>query len=143
IVNRLRSIKKQLLARNELLQEDAKTEKGIKTLVKESKTLLSKLEALEEKLHNPRAEVVYDILAQKGGAKLYSQLSTLYKVATGADGAPTQGVREVHEERAAELRQLAKEFQAVVTNDLKRLNETATQLDVPGVIAPKAAKAVK
>ena len=30
--------------------------------------------ALEEKLHNPKAKVTYDILAQKGGAKLYSQL---------------------------------------------------------------------
>jgi len=32
---------------------------------------------VEEKLHNPKAEVTYDILAQKGGAKLYSQLATL------------------------------------------------------------------
>jgi hypothetical protein len=37
--------------------------------VEDANKLINKLDALKEKLHNPRAEVVYDILA-KGGAKL-------------------------------------------------------------------------
>src|SRR5207248_78023 len=69
IVNRLRSIRKQIQDRDAILGDDAKT----KALIEAGKELLKKLDALEEKLHNPKAKVAYDILALKGGAKLYSQ----------------------------------------------------------------------
>src|SRR5207244_8846213 len=68
-----------------------------------------KLDALEEKLHNPKAQVAYDILAMKGGAKLYSQLIFLYNLLLESDGAPTQGIREVHAEQSAELHRLRSE----------------------------------
>ena len=57
------------------------------------------MDDLENKLHNPKAQVTYDILAQRGGAKLYSQLGALYEWAKDTDDGPTQGMREVYAER--------------------------------------------
>src|SRR5262249_10880327 len=74
-VQQLRSVRKQLEARNELLDGNSKAE----PLVKASKDLAGKLDSLEEKLHNPKAKVVYDIFAAKGGAKLYSQYAFLFE----------------------------------------------------------------
>src|SRR5207244_2710160 len=71
LVNRIRAVKKQLTDRNELLKDDAKAE----PLIQLAKSMIRKLDDLEGKLHNPKAEVTYDILAQRGGAKLYSKLS--------------------------------------------------------------------
>ena len=55
--------------------------------------MIAKLDDLESRMHNPKAEVVYDILAFRGGAKLYSRLSSLYDAATDSDGVPTDSVR--------------------------------------------------
>ena len=104
---------------------------------KASKALVSKLDELEAKFHNPKAQVSYDILAQKGGAKLYSQLINLLEVLREADGAPGQGVRDVYAEQARELRQLAGEFRTLLAGALARLNGAARQLDVPAVIVPR------
>ena len=56
--------------------------------------MIAKLDALEARLHNPRAKVTYDILAMKGGAQLYSNLGWLYGSVLEGDGPPTQGMRE-------------------------------------------------
>jgi photosystem II stability/assembly factor-like uncharacterized protein len=133
-VERLRSIRKQLADRNELLKDVA----SAKDLVKSSKDLSAKLDALEEKLHNPKAQVAYDILALKGGAKLYSQLIWLYNLLLDSDGAPTQGLLEVHAEQEAELAKLEREFDVLVTGDVAKNNQEAKKLDVPGVLVPKA-----
>ena len=76
----------------------------------------------------------YDILAQKGGAQLYSQLAFLFDLVKQADGAPTQGVREVYEEQS-KRQKLDQEWQAA-GGDLTKLNEQAKKLDVPGLILP-------
>jgi photosystem II stability/assembly factor-like uncharacterized protein len=133
-VARLRAVKRQLASRNELLGEAARTA----ALRKESKALAKKLDELEEQLHNPRAEVAYDILAQKGGAKLYSQLVLLFVTLQEADGAPTQGVREMHAEFQRELDRLLAGWEALVRGDVALLNERARALDVPGVLVPPA-----
>src|SRR5262249_20657748 len=86
IVIRLRSVRTQLAGRNEVLKDDTKAE----ALVKSSKEMIGKLDALEAKLHNRKAEVAYDILAQRGGAKLFSQLIFLLEFARDSDGPPTQ-----------------------------------------------------
>ncbi|HSP06004.1 MAG TPA: glycosyl hydrolase, partial [Acidobacteriota bacterium] len=99
MMNQLRSVRKQLATRNDLLHGNSKTDQ----LVKDSNALLDKLNTLEAKVHNPAAEVVYDILAFQGGAKLYSRLSLLYLYITGADGVPTQGMREMATAEKAEL----------------------------------------
>src|SRR5262249_31750505 len=116
MVEQLRSVRQQLQTRNELLKGNPKTE----SLIKPAQDLAGKMNAVEEKLHNPRAEVAYDILAQRGGAKLYSKLGALYEWAKDSDGLPTQGMRETYAEEARELQQLGKEFQGLLSSDLAR-----------------------
>jgi photosystem II stability/assembly factor-like uncharacterized protein len=135
LVDQLRAVKKQLTARNELLKDNAEAE----ALVKESKEFVEKLDALEGRLHNPKAKVSYDILAQKGGAHLYSQLAWLFEQVKDADGAPTQGVKEVYEEMSAELKKGEGEWKELLAGDLAKLNEAARKLEVPGIFVPKPA----
>jgi photosystem II stability/assembly factor-like uncharacterized protein len=134
MVNQLRAVRKQLVDRNELVANVAKAE----SLMKASKELISKLDALEEKLHNPKAKVTYDIFAAKGGAKFYSQLAFLFEVVKYGDGVPTQGMREVYRGLAAELEKLTGEWQSLVSGDLIKLNEQAKSLELPTVFVPPA-----
>jgi len=101
--------------------------------VKASDALVTRLDALEGRLHNPKAEVVYDILAMKGGASLYSRLSPLMDWASDGDGTPTQGMREVHSELRRELNQAEAEYNAIVSGDVATLNTRASQLSLPYV----------
>ncbi len=132
MVQGLRSVRQQIKSRNDLLKGQVKAA----DLVKQSKEFLDKLEALEARLHNPKAQVSYDILAQKGGARLYSQLTGLYETLQHSDGPVTQGVRELYEENLQELRQLEGEWQELLTKELRRLNEAARKLDIPTVVLP-------
>jgi hypothetical protein len=129
IVNQLRSIRNQLVSRNELLKGDAKAAQ----LVKDSEAMIKKLDELEAKIHNPKAEVVYDILAMKGGSKLYSRMSALYDTSTDTDGAPTQGMRELFASQKAELDQYDTEMRRLLS-DVSVLNEAAKRGDYPHVI---------
>ncbi|HLJ96581.1 MAG TPA: hypothetical protein VKU02_25630, partial [Gemmataceae bacterium] len=130
MVNQIRSIRKQLIARDDLLQGNSKRD----TLIQAGQELIGKLDALEEKLHNPKAEVTYDILAQRGGAKLYSQFAFLFESVKDSDGLPTQGMREVYAEQAQALKQYGSELNALISGDLAKLNETAKNLDIPNII---------
>jgi photosystem II stability/assembly factor-like uncharacterized protein len=130
IVNQIRGLRKQLQARNELLQDQEK----MKPLVQSSGEILKKLDALEEKLHNPKAQVTYDILAQRGGAKLYSQLSPLFDFVREGDGPPTQGMRDMYTEYSRELDAFDKELTALVSGDLAQLNQMAKKLEIPTVL---------
>jgi len=107
-----------------------------KPLVTDSKALVTKLDLLEEKLHNPKAKVTYDIFAFKGGARLYSQFAFLFDVVKDGDGPPTQGMRGVYTEIAAELEKLTGEFQTLVSGDLAKLNAQAKTLELPIVFVP-------
>ena len=69
LVNSLRSVKEQLLARDKAL-EARKAEPGVAALLKASAEVRKKADALEDRMHNPKAEVTYDILAERGGARL-------------------------------------------------------------------------
>ncbi len=135
-VEQLRSVREQIVKRNELIDEDEKAA----LLVKESKALLKKLDALEGKFHNPKAKVSYDILAHKGGAQLYSQLTWLFEIIKDADGAPTQGLVEVYEQQADLLKKYDGEWQELVAKDVRALNALARKLDLPGVIVPAKIK---
>ena len=90
--------------------------------------LILKCDALEQRLHNPTAEVTYDILAMRGGAQLYSKLAPLYSWAAEGDGAPTQGMREMYAEHARELKQLEDEWKGLVAGDLAEVNRKARDL---------------
>jgi photosystem II stability/assembly factor-like uncharacterized protein len=133
-VNGLRAVRKQLADRNELVKDEGRTA----DLVKESAGLMDKLDALEKKFHNPTAHVAYDILAQKGGAQLYSQLVLLYEFADDSDGPITQGMRETFAEQVKVLAGYESELDALLKGDLARLNEQAKKLDLPVVHVPTA-----
>jgi photosystem II stability/assembly factor-like uncharacterized protein len=139
IVERLRSVKKQLVARNELLKDVAKA----KDLIEDSKKLIAKLDKLEEKLHNPKAEVTYDILAMKGGAKLYSQFAILMDWLGDSDGPITQGMKEVTAEHVKELSKLTAEWRELVTADIAPLNRQATLLELPTIYVPPEPETAK
>jgi photosystem II stability/assembly factor-like uncharacterized protein len=133
VVARLRAVREQLKARNELLAGNAKA----KEFVERSAALSKKLDDLEARLHNPDAEVVYDILAFKGGTKLYSRLAWLYEQANDGAGAPPQGVREVFAAQKDELNRHEAEFKRLMDADLTSLNLEAKRLDLPVVLVPE------
>ena len=132
MVKQIRSVRTQLVRRNVLLADRANAQ----PLVQQSKELIAKLDAVEEKLHNPKAEVSYDILAMRGGARLYSRMISLYEWFHDSDGPLTQGMKEVATEHADELKKYAAEFQTLLTGDLVKLNELAKKLEVPGILVP-------
>jgi photosystem II stability/assembly factor-like uncharacterized protein len=132
IVRQLRAVRQQLAWRNDLLKGNAKAAE----LVKDSEALIVKLDMLEAKIHNPSAQIVYDILAMRGGAKLYSRLSYLYDSLTDSDGPPAQGAKEVYADQKLELDGYDAEFKQLISSDLARLNELAKRLDLPIVIVP-------
>ncbi len=132
-VLRLRAVRRQLAERNDLLAKDDKA----KPLIEPSRALIDKLDALEARLHNPKAEITYDVLAQKGGTQLYSRLAPLMDWSTNGNGAPTDGMRQVFAAQVQELAADEAELAALLDKDLAALNQTASQLGVPGVYVPR------
>jgi photosystem II stability/assembly factor-like uncharacterized protein len=136
MVNQLRSVKTQLAARNELLKDNPKAA----DLIKQSAALIEKVNHLEAELHNPSAEVVYDILAFQGGARLYSRIAYLYDGLLDGWGAPTQGMREVYADQKTELKKLDSTFKSLMDGDLNSANLIARKLDLPFIIVPDWSK---
>ena len=129
----LRSVREQLRSRALLLEKQGTASE----VVVDAGGLVSRLDALEAKLHNPEAEVGYDILAgRSGGAKLHSRLAPLYSWADNGTGAPTEGMRQVHVMLKGELASLAAEWKGILEKDLPALNEKARDASVGFVVAP-------
>ncbi|HEX3125860.1 MAG TPA: glycosyl hydrolase [Thermoanaerobaculia bacterium] len=128
----LRSVRRQIQSRNDLLRKDPRAA----DLIKGSEALLKKVDDLEARLHNPTAEIAYDVLAIRGGAKLYSRLSPLFDFVKGGDGPPTQGEKDVYAAQKQELDALDAEWKAIVAGDLAALNDQARKLDFPAVYVP-------
>ena len=133
LVNQLRSVQEQLKARNTALAP-RKADAGVADLIGESEAAIRKAFAIEDKLHNPTAEVVYDILAMRGGARLYSRLSPLQMWALESNGTPTAGMTQVLAEQERELASLASETKQFLSGDVGKINKGATQLGLPFVI---------
>lgn len=133
IVIALQSVRGQINSRVKALNGDKKAEGWIK----EAKNAVVKLDTLEEQLHNPKAQVTYDILAKKGGAKLYSQLAPLYDWVKDSDGIVTQGMREVYAENAKELARLDGIWRKLLAGEIGQLNDQARELQQPAIVAPK------
>jgi hypothetical protein len=133
IVETLRSIRKQIHARAELLKGEAKAA----DLLSKSAELVKKLDSIEDSLHNPKAEVVYDILAFEGGTKLYSRMVWVYAQLNEGAGAPVQGVREVFAAQRKEFGQVESDWKRTLDADLGSLNIAARELDVPAIYVPK------
>jgi photosystem II stability/assembly factor-like uncharacterized protein len=133
LVNQLRSLQAQLKARNAAL-EPRKSDAAIAALIKDSEAAIKKAFALEDKLHNPTAEVVYDILAMHGGARLYSRLAPLQMWAVESNGVPTAGMTQVLAEQEKELAALETEAKQFFSTDVAKINQRADQLNLGFVI---------
>ncbi len=127
LVNDLRSVKGQLKARAVAL-EPRRNEPPIAELLKSADGIVKKADALEDKLHNPTAEVVYDILAMRGGTRLYSRLAPLHDWAVEAEGAPTSGMTQVLEAQEKELADLEREARNFLEEEIGTLNAQAARL---------------
>jgi photosystem II stability/assembly factor-like uncharacterized protein len=133
LVNNLRSVKEQLRARAKAL-EARKSEPGVTDLLKTSDDIVRKADALEDKLHNPTAEVVYDILAMRGGTRLYSRLAPLQMWAIEAEGPPTHGMSQVLQAQEKELADLETETRNFIEEEVGTLNAAAAKLGLSFVI---------
>jgi hypothetical protein len=134
LIEDVRSLRRQLAVRAEAWRVAPKGE----PLVTASQSLRARLDSLESKMHNPEAQVVYDILARQGGTKLYSRITPLYMWAVSGDGAPTQGSREVYAEQRRELDALDAELRALVAGDVAALNRRARELELGDIGVPAA-----
>jgi photosystem II stability/assembly factor-like uncharacterized protein len=132
-VEKVRSIRSQLRERITLWERHPPAQ----GLLEPARRIVASCDALEAKLHNPKAEVSYDILAQKGGAQLYSRMSALYAFTLDGDGRPTQGQRETFEAQSRELLGLLAELESLESGDLAELNRAAAAL--PAILLPEAA----
>ncbi len=136
IVIALQSVRDQIQARVKALSSEPERQRA-EAWIKQAKALVAKLDALEVQLHNPKAQVTYDILAMKGGAKLYSQLAPLYDSVKDSDGPVTQGMREVYAEHAKELARLDGIWRKLLDDEVTQLNDQARDLQQPAIVAPK------
>ena len=101
-------------------------------------TLVKRCDELESRLHNPEAEVVYDVLAgRQGGAKLYSQLAVLFSDMQSSDYEPAQGQLDELRDNLADMQQIEVQLQAMRGQDLAQLEARATALGLPRVILPE------
>jgi cell division septum initiation protein DivIVA len=133
VVNRVRSVREQLQARVKAL-ESRKAETTVATLISGAEGSIKKAIALEDRLHNPSAEVVYDILAERGGTRLYSRLAPLMMWAVEGEGQPTVGMLQVLEAQEKELAQLEQETDAWVTTDVAAVNRQAASAGVQFIV---------
>jgi len=133
IVETIRGIRTQLEDRNRRLADNAEATE----LVAVGEQLIAGLTEIEEAIHNPHAEVDYDVLGGRhGGAKLWSRLSWLFSTAQQHDGPPTQGQTEVGGELAEDLAQQESVFDLLVSHGLAQLNHLANELGVQYVMTP-------
>jgi photosystem II stability/assembly factor-like uncharacterized protein len=131
-VKAIRAIQKQLALRKDLFKDRAEA----KELLKIEAEFGKKLAAVEEKLHNPKAKIVYDIFAARGGAMLYSQLTWLLGNATDGEGAPTKAQRELSDELAKRLAAHLAEYGTLTTAELAKLATAAKAAGVPELYVP-------
>ncbi len=109
-------------------------------MLKQSEALGKKLDGIDEKLHNPKAKISYDIFAARGGAMLYSQYAWLLGNLVDADGAPTKPQLELADDLEKQLTALVKQFDGVAKDDVGKVNDAAKKLGVPELYVPPPAK---
>jgi hypothetical protein len=135
-VIQLKAVQQQIKLRADLFKD----QDSLKALAEQEQTYAEKLFELEGKLHNPKAKVVYDVFAARGGAMLYSQLTWLLNNVVDGDGPPTTPQLELEAELAKVLADLKAEFGTLTTTDLNAINAEAQKLSVPGLYLPPVPK---
>ena len=78
--------------------------------------------------------MVYDILAMRGGTRLYSRLAPLQMWAIEADGPPTSGMMQVLEVQEKELADLERQTRDFIEEEVGTLNDAATRLGLSFVV---------
>jgi hypothetical protein len=108
-----------------------------KDILASADAVLKRCDELDLKLHNPKDEVVYDVLAGRhGGAQLYSQIAPLYSDVQTSDYAPTQGQSSELEADLAEKAVLEGEISALRKGELAKLEEQLRAANLPHVLTP-------
>ena len=80
--------------------------------------------------------MAYDILAMRGGAKLYSRLAPLYTSVTEGEGAPTRAMRELAAQMRGELDARLAEWRAIVGTEVPAFTARARELAPDLVVLP-------
>jgi len=132
LVAQIRSVRDQVKLRSDALSGNARATDWTKA----AQDLVARCDALEEKLHQPKAQVDYDILAK--GARLYARLSPLLDYVVDGSGAPTKGMREVFNDQVRELDGLETEWKALLSGDLAALGRKGRELNLQEVVVPEA-----
>jgi photosystem II stability/assembly factor-like uncharacterized protein len=133
LVEQVRSVRDQLKARTLALAAH-KDEERFAPLFKESQAAIAMADTLDDRLENPTAEVVYDILAMRGGTRLYSRLAFLQLSVVEAEAAPTGGMLQVLVEEEKDLAALETETKQFVAGDVAKINQRAAALNLTFVI---------
>lgn len=124
-------------ARQQAAELIARLPAGDAALITAAKTVRERADAIEARLHNPKAEVNYDILSFPGGAKLYSQISTQYGFANESDLPPPQGQRQQWAELSAELEAMLAEVDTFKRNEIAALEQAVVEAKLPRLILPQ------
>jgi photosystem II stability/assembly factor-like uncharacterized protein len=130
MVTQIRLVRAQLSVKSDALRGNATAADWLK----QSEGLIARCDALEAKLHNPKATVEYDILAK--GAMLYSRLATLLQYTLSGTTPPTQGQREVFAAQRNELDQMDTEWRSLLSGDIATIAKGADALAPGGIAVP-------
>ena len=131
-IEAIRAIREQVAIVKRLVADTAHKDIGAT-----ADAVLARCDELDLKFHDPKAEVVYDVLAgRQGGAKLYAQIAPLYSDIQTSDYAPTQGQASELEADLAEKAALESQLAALRSGDLARLEEQMRAANLPHVIVP-------
>jgi len=131
MVRTIRAVRDQIATRDRLLRDSPDAVE----LLEMGQDLVTRLDEIEEKLHNPHAEVSYDILAGRhGGAQLYSRLGWLLDGTREHESAPTQGMIEVGAEMAAEFEAQRTALEEILATGLEGINKLTMEKGLPSVI---------
>jgi hypothetical protein len=132
-INAVRAIREQA---NELKQRTSgnAAAANLQTL---ADAVVKQCNTLENRMQNPDAKVVYDVLAGRdGGAKLYAQIAPLFSDIQSSDYAPTQGQLDQMAENLADLKSVEDDLAGLRSGELARLEAEAASLQLPRVILP-------
>jgi photosystem II stability/assembly factor-like uncharacterized protein len=138
-VEQIRGVREQLEARHGQLAGRADAAE----LVAAGNELVEKLDAVERELHNPDAEVTYDILAGREGAgtKLHSRYAWLNESARSHLGPPTQGMLEVQAQLDGELAVQRQQLDELLGPELAKVQALAAGKGIGYVVTPETAEA--
>jgi photosystem II stability/assembly factor-like uncharacterized protein len=130
IVGQIRSVRDQLKTKIDALAGADRAADWVKA----AQAVITRCDDLEDRLHNPHAQVEYDVLAK--GARIYSRIGPLLVNVVDGSGAPTEGMRDVFAGQLKEIDSLEAEWRALVTEDLASLAGRARDLGISDVVVP-------